>query len=73
MGHCTESDSKMEDFSYQMEVGLCNGRIDLEFEPSLFCYLDPMKRTLKGPAHLSKGIVGHCIGAIEADADPLNP
>jgi len=31
MGHCTESDSKTEDLSNQVEVGLCDGSIDLEF------------------------------------------
>jgi hypothetical protein len=73
MGCCTESDSEMEDLSDQMEVGLRDGRIDLEFESPFFCHLDPSKRTLKGTARLSEGIVCLRIWAVEADADPLNP
>jgi hypothetical protein len=40
MGHCTKIDSETEDLSNEMDVGLCDGRIDLEFKPPFFGHLD---------------------------------
>jgi hypothetical protein len=56
-----------------MEVDLGDGRVDLKFKTSSLGELNPFQRALKGPFHLSKGIVGLRSGAIEADADSLNP
>jgi hypothetical protein len=73
MGCCAERHCKTEDFTDQVEIGLCDGCINLKFEPPFFCHLNPPKGALKGTAHLSEGIVCLRIGAVEANADSLYP
>ena len=66
-------DSETENIGNPVEVDLCDGGIDLEFNPSLFQHVDSPQGALKRTLHLPKRIMGLCVRTIEADADPLNP
>jgi hypothetical protein len=73
VGDCSEVDRQLEDLGDQVKVGLGDGGIDLEFKSSSLCHLDPPEGSLKGAFDLSKSIMCFWIGAVEADADSLNP
>jgi hypothetical protein len=73
MGNRPDVNSEAENIRDHAKVNLCNGCIDLEFNPSFFQHFDSPKGAFKRTFHFPKGIVHLCIWAIEADADPLNP
>jgi hypothetical protein len=73
MSHCPKGDSEIENLWNEVEIDLCDGCIDLKFEASLFCHLDPSERAFERTFHFSKRIMRFCIRAIQADTDPLNP
>ena len=73
MGHCTEIDCETENLGIRWRLALVMVVLIWNSRPPLFSISIPRRDPSKAPFHLSKGIVGLCIRAVEADADPLNP